>query len=152
MKFGMWLLLLILFVAGFASVSSAQSVTTVCENGNCVTVDASNQTGAYEYAVNLNRGRVFRHDPAFRGAEVIFRSSGQATEAEAKQYWMNSPGHRRLLLSGAIQEVACVGGVCVGRGIQGTANVAEPFMQATRRVFNDRTPLKKLRCFVRGCR
>jgi hypothetical protein len=52
-----------LLVVGFCQVSLAQS--------------------AQEYAVELNRSRVFQHDRGFRGAEVIYRSSGTATEADA---------------------------------------------------------------------
>jgi hypothetical protein len=71
---------------------------------------------ASSYAVQLNSSRVFRHDSRWRGAEVIYRSSGIATEADARRWWLNSPAHRRLLLSGAITDIACVGNVCVGRG------------------------------------
>ena len=71
---------------------------------------------AQDYAAEMNRTRVFRHDPNWRGAEVIYMSSGVATEQSARRWWMNSPAHRRLLQSGSITEIACVGNYCVGRG------------------------------------
>ncbi|MFN5947249.1 MAG: hypothetical protein ACK43N_02005 [Pirellulaceae bacterium] len=75
------------------------------------------QTGAYEYAQQMNRSGAFRHDPGFRGAEVIYRSSGMATPEAARAAWLQSrAGHRELLLSGAITDIQCVGNVCVGRG------------------------------------
>jgi uncharacterized protein YkwD len=73
------------------------------------------QSGAYEYAQRMNSGGFFRHDRSFGGAEVIYRSSGTATEADAMRWWMNSPPHRRLVQSGQITDIQCVGGVCVGR-------------------------------------
>lgn len=69
-----------------------------------------------EYAARMNASGMFRHDSSWKGAEVIYRSSGVATEADARRWWMNSPPHRVLLVSGRITEVSCVGGVCVGRG------------------------------------
>lgn len=80
-------------------------------------------SGACNFAARLNNSRVFRHDPTFKGAEVIYRSSTTATVEAAKAWWMNSPPHRRLLLSGAIQDIACVGNVCVGRSLQAGANI-----------------------------
>lgn len=77
---------------------------------------ASAQTGARAYAARMNASGFFRHDRSFSGAEVIYRSSGVATEADARRWWLSSPAHRRLILSGAISDVACVGSVCVGRG------------------------------------
>lgn len=75
------------------------------------------QTGAYEYAQQMNRSGAFRHDPGFRGAEVIYRSSGTATPEAARAAWLQSrAGHRELLLSGSITDIQCVGNVCVGRG------------------------------------
>jgi uncharacterized protein YkwD len=75
------------------------------------------QTGAYEYAQQMNRSGAFRHDPGFRGAEVIYQSSGMATPEAARAAWLQSrAGHRELLLSGAITDIQCVGNVCVGRG------------------------------------
>ena len=71
---------------------------------------------AHDYASQMNRTRVFRHDSTWRGAEVIYMSSGIATEAQARQWWMRSPGHRALIVSGSITEIACVGNYCVGRG------------------------------------
>lgn len=77
--------------------------------------------GSAEYAQRLNRGR-FRHDPTWRGYEVIFWSSGTATEPQARAAWLRSPPHRRLLLGGKITEIACVGNACVGRGLAAGAN------------------------------
>ena len=39
---------------------------------------------AADYAAELNRTGVFRHDPRWSGAEVIYQSSGTATEADAR--------------------------------------------------------------------
>lgn len=80
-----------------------------------VTSVSFGQTGAFEYAQQMNNSGFFRHDRGFNGAEVIYRSSGTATEADAMRWWMNSPPHRRLVQSGQITDVQCVGGVCVGR-------------------------------------
>lgn len=80
-----------------------------------VTSVAFGQSGAFEYANRMNSGGFFRHDRSFNGAEVIYRSSGTATEADAMRWWMNSPPHRRLVQSGQITDIQCVGGVCVGR-------------------------------------
>ena len=75
----------------------------------------SAQSSARDFAARLNGSRFFGHDRSWSGAEVIYRSSSVATEADARRWWMSSPAHRRLLLSGAISDVACVGSVCVGR-------------------------------------
>lgn len=80
-----------------------------------VTSVAFGQSGAFEYANRMNSGGFFRHDRSFNGSEVIYRSSGTATEADAMRWWMNSPPHRRLVQSGQITDIQCVGGVCVGR-------------------------------------
>ena len=71
---------------------------------------------AHDYAAEMNRTRNFGHDPNWRGAEVIYQSSGMATEESARRWWMNSPRHRALLVCGSITEIACVGNYCVGRG------------------------------------
>jgi hypothetical protein len=139
----------ILLVILFCGVADAQSMTSVCANGNCVTVDASNQTGAYEYAVRMNGNRFFRHDPAFRGPEVIFKSSGQATPEEANRWWMNSPPHRRLLSAGLIQDVQCVGSVCVGRG---TGTVSTATIKQTAQPIRNLAPLKSIRVRFKRCR
>jgi len=73
------------------------------------------QSGAFEYAQQMNNSGFFRHDRNWGGAEVIYRSSGVATQEDAMRWWMNSPPHRRLVQSGQITDVQCVGGVCVGR-------------------------------------
>jgi hypothetical protein len=77
---------------------------------------AADQFGTTAYAKVLNQSRVFRHDPNYRGAEVIFKSSGRATQADAMRAWMQSKGHRALIRAGRITEIRCVGRVCVGRG------------------------------------
>lgn len=78
--------------------------------------DVPSSTGAAQFAADLNdRGALF-HDRQFRGAEVLYQSSGPATPTAAHAAWQNSPGHRRLVNSGQITDVACVGNVCVGRG------------------------------------
>lgn len=73
------------------------------------------QSSAQDYASRMNNGGFFRHDRGWGGAEVIYRSSGMATQADAMRWWMNSPPHRRLIQSGQITDIACVGNVCVGR-------------------------------------
>jgi uncharacterized protein YkwD len=75
----------------------------------------SYNSGATQYAAVLNNRRGLRHDRSYNGAEVVYRSSGPATQEMAVASWMNSPGHRNLLQSGAITSIACVGNVCVGR-------------------------------------
>lgn len=77
---------------------------------------AAQAQSAAQYAAQMDRTGVFRHDRSWNGTEVIYQSSGAANEADAKAWWMNSPPHRRLLLSGAITDIACVGRFCVGRG------------------------------------
>lgn len=70
-------------------------------------------TGAAQYAAQLNH-TAFVHDRSYNGPEVIFRSSGVATQDQAMVAWQNSPGHRKLLPR--ITDIQCVGGNCVGRG------------------------------------
>lgn len=73
--------------------------------------------GSTGFAAHLNATNRFHHADGYHGAEVIYRSSGVATEQAAIAKWMRSrDGHRELLQSGAITEISCVGGVCVGRG------------------------------------
>jgi hypothetical protein len=144
MKNVIWILLALLLFAGCSSAAEAQ----VCVDGSCGT--------AAGYAARMNAGRFFRHDQAWGGAEVIYRSSGTATEAEARESWMNSPPHRRLLVSGAIQDIACVGGVCVGRSVQAVQNnLTKPFMQGVQTGMSSlthRTPLKRIRNHFNRCR
>ncbi len=71
--------------------------------------------GSCEYARQMQATGVFRHDASYRGAEVIYWSSGTATAAQARRSWMRSPAHRRLLLTGRIKNVSCYGNYCVGR-------------------------------------
>jgi hypothetical protein len=119
-----------------------------CASGQCGT--------SVRYAAQMNSGGFFRHDRGWGGAEVIFKTTGTATEAQARQWWLNSPPHRKLLLSGAIQDVACVGGVCVGRSVQAVQNtVTKPFMQGIRTGLQPvakRTPLKRIRNHFHRCR
>jgi hypothetical protein len=69
----------------------------------------------YGFAATLNASGGLFHDNSYNGAEVVYRSSGVATEEAARRSWMRSPGHRRLLLAGKISNIVCVGNVCVGR-------------------------------------
>lgn len=137
----------------FGGVAVGQSVVSVCDGQTCVSIDSGNSMGTEEYAIRLNQGRGLRHDPGWKGAEVIYRSSGVANEAEARRWWMNSPSHRRLLVSGAIQQVVCVGSVCVGRGIEAGVNASVATVQAgscgVRKIAE--RPIKLVRRF-RGCR
>ncbi len=66
---------------------------------------------ALTWATHLNRTGRFHH--AGGVTEVIYRSSGRATRAEAMRAWRKSPPHRKLLPR--IKVVRCVGRVCVGR-------------------------------------
>jgi hypothetical protein len=149
MRFGFLILFVLFVLAGIANSACGQSLTTVCENGTCVTVDASNQTGAYEYAVRMNCGGFFRHDPAFRGPEVIYKSSGQATPEQANRWWMNSPPHRRLVAGGLINDVQCVGNVCVGRGV---GLVTKTTIKQTVQPIRHLSPLKSIRVRLNRCR
>lgn len=79
-----------------------------CPNGNCAA-----DRGAGTYVVVMARTRVFRHDPTYRGAEVIFWSSGQATPEAAIATWRASPAHAALLPR--IRVIRCAGNFCVGR-------------------------------------
>ena len=76
---------------------------------------ASYSDTTYGFAATLNASGGLFHDNSYNGAEVVYRSSGVATEEAARRSWMRSPGHRRLLLAGKISNVVCVGNVCVGR-------------------------------------
>lgn len=84
---------------------------------------------AYDYASQMNRGGFFRHDRNWGGAEVIYRSSGAATQADAMRWWMRSPPHRRLIQSGQITDIACVGNVCVGRSGGGASSQGMAYSQ-----------------------
>lgn len=88
------------------------------------------ETGARSFAASLNASRSFHHDRSFGGAEVIFRSSGVATQQQAFAAWSRSPGHARLIDAGLITDVQCVGGVCVGRG--GESSTVTRSVQTTR--------------------
>jgi hypothetical protein len=66
------------------------------------------------FARTLNVGPL-RHAAGYRGAEVVYRSSGRATQAAAMQAWSQSPGHAALINAGKIKNVVCNGRVCVGR-------------------------------------
>ena len=83
---------------------------------SCSQSNAAPRRGALGYAAYLNRTGTFRHARNHGGAEVIYRSSGRANRFKARRAWMKSPAHRRLLVSGRIRSIRCVGSVCVGRG------------------------------------
>jgi hypothetical protein len=85
----------------------------------CASVNAQEYYGTSDFASYLNNTGRFHHAKNYGGAEVIYRSSGFANESDAMRWWMNSPPHRRLVQSGMIQEIRCVGNVCVGRGGNG---------------------------------
>lgn len=76
---------------------------------------SSYSDSTFGFAATLNASGGLFHDNSYNGAEVVYRSSGVATEEAARRSWMRSPGHRRLLLAGKISNVVCVGNVCVGR-------------------------------------
>lgn len=96
------------------------------------------QSSAQDYASRMNRGGFFRHDRSWGGAEVIYQSSGVATQADAMRWWMNSPPHRRLIQSGQITDIACVGNVCVGRSGGGNSYISPG---VTNVVSNGETPI-----------
>jgi hypothetical protein len=73
-------------------------------------------TGAADYAAQMNRTGRLVHDGSYRGYEVIYYSSGGATREGAIASWMRSAGHRALLVAGRITDIACVGQYCCGRG------------------------------------
>jgi hypothetical protein len=72
-------------------------------------------TSTKQFAQTMNASGSMYHDPNYHGAEVVYRSSGLATEAQARAAWQRSRGHRRLINAGLISHVSCVGNVCVGR-------------------------------------
>jgi hypothetical protein len=72
--------------------------------------------GAGRFASKVNRTGGIYHAANYRGAEVVYRSSGRATRAQAKAAWRRSPGHNALLSAGKIKRIRCRGNVCVGRG------------------------------------
>ena len=106
------------------SVPVVQSVTfasCICPDCGCVktqgyqTSAASYSSSTASFASALNASGSLFHDGSYVGPEVVYRSSGIATQADAMRTWRRSPPHRRLLRSGAITEVVCTGNVCVGR-------------------------------------
>lgn len=66
---------------------------------------------SFAYRMHMS-GRLY-HDPGYRGPEVVFRSSGRATQAQAMAAWRRSRPHAALLPR--IRTVHCYGNVCVGR-------------------------------------
>jgi hypothetical protein len=67
------------------------------------------------FARALNVGPL-RHAPGYRGAEVVFRTSGgRATKEQAMAHWATSPAHAAAINSGSISRVVCRGRTCVGR-------------------------------------
>jgi len=128
----------------FVLSSTVQSQTpTVCEDGVCPAPSQFATSGALEYATVLNSTNIFRHDPGFRGAEVIFRTTGTATIEQAKASWLRSPAHRKLLLSGAINDIRCVGSVCVGRSAQIAATSTAATCQTAKRITKTSTAKAK---------
>lgn len=87
----------------------------------CGFVQGQESYGTSDFASYLNNSGRFHHANNYGGAEVIYRSSGMANESDAMRWWMNSPPHRRLIQAGMIQEIRCVGNVCVGRGGNGSS-------------------------------
>lgn len=126
---------ILLFATAMASTLHGQEQ---CRMVDGVRVCGPLATGVREFAERLNVGR-FAHDPTYVGAEVIYQSSGPATEAAAIAAWQESPAHNDLLPE--ITEVACVGNVCVGRGpvrsVVGVATAPVRFLQRVQ-------PLRKL--------
>jgi len=95
----------------------ALSMLVACVFMFCLAAgQAQAQLGTQEFAQRMSARGGLYHDPMFRGAEVVYRSSGIATQEAAMASWMRSPPHRALVTSGKITEVSCSGGVCVGRG------------------------------------
>lgn len=92
-----------------------QPVRKVLQSLRPVSYSPVVQDSTYGFAATLNASGGLFHDNSYNGAEVVYRSSGVATEEAARRSWMRSPGHRRLLLAGRVSEVVCVGNVCVGR-------------------------------------
>jgi len=91
------------------------------------------QFGAGEFAARLAASGRLHHDGAFHGPEVVYMSSGVATQEAAVSSWMLSrAGHRELLVSGAITEIACVGNACVGRGAPTVSRSVTRTRQSTR--------------------
>lgn len=86
---------------------------------------AQDTYGSASFANFLNSSGRFHHARNYGGAEVIYRSSGTANQADAMRWWMNSPPHRRLIQAGMIQEIQCVGNVCVGRGGGGSSTASD---------------------------
>lgn len=115
---------------------TSSSIAQTCGPNGCPQdefFDVGQFSGAASFAARLNdRGALF-HDRAFNGPEVVYRSSEPATEADALAAWNQSPGHRRLVQSGKITEIACVGNVCVGRGDGYSTASNQPVRNVARR-------------------
>lgn len=91
-------------------------------------------TGAEAFAGTMNASGRLYHDRSFRGPEVVFRSSGLASRSMAMAAWLKSrAGHRELIQSGAITEIACVGNVCVGRGASTSVRTVTTVTTSTRK-------------------
>lgn len=94
------------------------------------------QTGAKEYAERLNQTGSTEHDRFFNGSEVIFKSDGIATPEAAMAAWQKSrKGHAQLVASGAITDIQCSGGVCVGRGVGTTSSTVQRTKSTSRFVW-----------------
>jgi hypothetical protein len=127
---------------------------TICENGQCRIVPRIAQA-TRNFAARLDNASSLYHDTSFVGPEVVFMSSGVATEDQAIAAWRMSPGHNALLPS--ITEIECVGNACVGRGagvvnsvsfgnapIARIASAAKGLAVAPIKFLREKRPLRKL--------
>ncbi len=109
--------------------------------------------GSGVLAARLNARGVLQHDTSYSGPEVLFQSSGVATEEQAIAAWQQSPGHAALLPE--ITEIDCVGGVCVGRGSplsdRPMATAVRSFVARPLARLLKARPLARLASRVRGC-
>lgn len=65
------------------------------------------------YAAKMNRTGIFRHDPSYRGLEVIYFNSNGASRRKALKAWRASPAHNALLPR--IKRITIRGNYAVGR-------------------------------------
>lgn len=129
----------LVLVAFFAIPCMGQE--TICENGQCRLVPRIAQA-TRNFAARLDASNTLYHDHSFVGPEVVFMSSGIATEEQAIAAWRRSPGHNALLPS--ITEIECVGNACVGRGqgvVQSTRMTVRSALSPVR-LLRERKPLR----------
>ena len=107
-------------------------VSFIALAGMCASAFAQD-TGAGSFAATMNASGRMYHDRSFNGPEVVYRSSGPATQDGAMAAWMRSPGHRALVSTGQITDVQCIGNVCVGRGAGTVTKSSTVTRTATRR-------------------